>query len=105
MAQPLGGKSGAGVGVRVDEARRDVQPRRVDHLVCPDVAEVADRVDPVAPDQHVRVDPRVPGAVHHSPVSDQNGPVLSGYARGEGQPEHTEERQYVSSHLRSPGTG
>ena len=55
-----------GVDVRVDETRRDDMVRDVEPPPGLGAAERAHRRDPIAPDSHVRAEPRVAGAVYYA---------------------------------------
>ena len=67
--------------MRVDEARRHVEPGSVDDLIGRNVAQSADGFDPVAPDEHVGANPGIAGPVHDTTVLDQDRAVLAGERR------------------------
>ena len=85
VAEARAREAGARVRMRVDEAGRHVQTGRIDHFVGGYVAEPSDGGDPLTADEHVRQHPRVPGAVEHASVLDEDGALLGARRRGEGQ--------------------
>ena len=72
------------MGVRVDKARRHIEALGIDHLVRLYVAELPDCLDPVTPNEHIRVDPRITASVEYPTISNQNRPLLSSHI-GHGQ--------------------
>ena len=74
-----------GVGVRVDEAGRYGQSRRVDDATCLGVRQVAYRLDPLADYTHVGAEAGGAGAVYDLPPDDKQVKHLSTSIRVRGR--------------------
>ena len=84
MTQARRRESRTRMGVRVDEAWRHIETRRVDDFVSRHISKLPDRFNAVAVNQYVRIDPRIPTAVEYPTISNQNRPLLSSHI-GRGQ--------------------